>query len=79
LSLESIISGIDKEIATLQKAKDVLSGLDVKRGPGRPRIATLKKQRRQLSPEARESIAAAQRARWAATKKSVSKPTKAKA
>lgn len=75
MSLESIVSGIDREIATLQQARELLLGLGAKRGPGRPRGGAAKK-RRQLSPEARARIAAAQRARWAATEKSPAKAPK---
>lgn len=72
-----IVGELDAEIARLQQVRELLAGVEqsAKRGPGRPKgsagkavadvVATVVK-RRVLSPEARERIAAAQRARWAA-------------
>lgn len=75
----NLIELIDQEIARLQAAKALLSettaGISVGRRPGRPSSvvavpakAKLRK-KRSLSPEARARIAAAQKKRWAAAKK----------
>jgi len=72
LNTESIIREIDNEIARLQQAKQLLDSMFVRRGPGRPASpasANPKRARRQLSPEARARIAAAQKRRWAKAKK----------
>jgi hypothetical protein len=72
MSVESIIAEIDLEIARLQQAKQLLSGTVSRKGPGRPRGTTPKsapKAKRTLSPVARARIAAAQRARWAKTRR----------
>jgi len=72
----SILAGIDEEIAKLQRARALLADLapiSTKSGVGRPKgsISALRAgKRRSLSPEARARIAAAQRKRWAAAKKS---------
>jgi hypothetical protein len=72
MSMETgtILAAIDAEIQRLQHARALLSGDTVaKRGPGRPRGSSAGPKKRQLSPEARAKIAAAQRARWAKAKK----------
>ena len=76
--LESILTEIDAEIARLQKARTILSAVDLqaKRKPGRPKKAALVelskpiKAKRTLSAEARERIKQGQLKRWAAAKKS---------
>jgi uncharacterized ferritin-like protein (DUF455 family) len=78
MTLDAILSTIDAEISKLQQARAMLTDatpIEVKRGPGRPKkvaIATpvKAKKRRMLSDEARAKIAAAQKRRWAAAKKS---------
>jgi hypothetical protein len=70
---QSIISSIDAEIATLQRARTLLSnaansGLISGTRSAPPRKAT-KHVTRRLSPEARKRIGDAQRKRWAAAKK----------
>lgn len=62
MSTAKIIAAIDGEIARLQQAKTLLTGLDSER-------AKPAKRKRNLSPEARARIVAAQRKRWAAQKK----------
>ncbi|HEY4046903.1 MAG TPA: hypothetical protein VGM27_08555 [Acidobacteriaceae bacterium] len=62
-----IIAQIDEEISRLQQVKDLLIGSTAKHGPGRP--AAPASNNRQLSPEARARIAAAQKARWARARK----------
>jgi len=76
--LESILTEIDAEIARLQKARTILSAVDVqaKRKPGRPKNAVSVepsksiKVKRTLNAEARERIKQGQLKRWAAAKKS---------
>jgi hypothetical protein len=80
MALKDIVSLIDAEIATLKEARALLaagSAVTVaKRKPGRPRKvqpdspkATIRKKKRNLSPEGRARIAEAARKRWAAQKK----------
>ena len=59
-----IIVEIDAEIDRLKQAKAILTG-SVARSPRSGTVAP----KRQLSPEARAKIAAAQKARWAKAKK----------
>ena len=89
-----IIFAIDSEIAKLQKVKTLLTDTDLttKRKPGRPTGAGAPKRatsfnpvefakkstRRIMSAEGRAKIAAAQRARWAKSKR-VAKKTANKA
>jgi hypothetical protein len=78
MTLDAILSAIDAEIHKLQQARAVLTnGLApyVKRGSGRPKkvvetVSTKSPKKRVLSEEARGKIAAAQKKRWAAAKKS---------
>jgi hypothetical protein len=76
-----IVSALDAEIARLQVAKSILQGIGAtaKRGPGRPAksqapldlLPTAKPSKsRTMSAAGRARIAAAQKARWAARKKS---------
>jgi hypothetical protein len=70
METSAILAAIDAEIQRLQHARSLLSRDTVaRRGPGRPKGAYTSPKRRQLSPEARAKIAAAQRARWAKAKK----------
>ena len=70
METSQILAAIDAEIQRLQDARSLLSGDTVaRRGPGRPKGSPTLPKRRQLSPEARAKIAAAQRARWAKAKK----------
>jgi len=75
VNLDSILAGIDEEIARLTSARQLLTGVSTKRGPGRPKLnkaasATPKpRKRRRMSAESRARIAAAQKARWAKAKK----------
>ena len=72
MTIGSILSEIDAEIARLQHARKLLSSVDGKSAKGSLIAAPVvkKRARRKLSAEARERIAAAQRKRWAAAKKS---------
>ena len=73
MSISAILQGLDAEIARLQQAKQLLSGMSrsipssgvrgTKVGSGAGR------RKRVLSTEARQRIAEAQRKRWAAQKK----------
>jgi hypothetical protein len=70
MEMSTILAAIDAEIQRLQHARTVLSGDPVgKRGPGGPKGSSTAPIRRQISPEGRAKIAAAQRARWAKAKK----------
>jgi hypothetical protein len=89
MNIEVIIAEIDFEIGRLQQAKALLSSTEVKksvgRRPGRPkksaiskRILAVKPARHKMSAEGKARIAAAQKARWAKSKKAAKK-TRAKA
>lgn len=78
MNTESIVVEIEAEIARLQLVKALLAddNSDGNRKLGRPAAASLSggpAKRRTLSAEARERIAAAQRARWAKSKRSAQK------
>jgi hypothetical protein len=82
MNTSDIVLAIDAEIAQLQKVKVLLTGTDLttKRKPGRPAApnkatsfnpAEFAKtaKRRTMSAEGRAKIAAAQKARWAKSKR----------
>jgi hypothetical protein len=80
MGLSDILASIDREIARLQSARTVLSGIGTsvtKRKAGRPRktdtpIAAVKPDKpakRNISPEGRKRIAEAVKRRWALQKK----------
>ena len=78
MDTNDIVLEIDAEISRLQQARTLLSGTDttLKRKPGRPagtRIPSKTKAVHSMSTEARARIAAAQKARWAKTKKAAKK------
>ncbi len=62
-----IIAAIDAEIQKLQQVKALLNSSGDHSGAARTRAAPFKK--RNVSPEARARMAAAQTARWAKIKK----------
>lgn len=71
MSREQILAAIDEEISKLQQVKKLLSTSGGKlasgfTGAGKPRAP------RNLSPEARARIAAAQKRRWAKQRKEAS-------
>ena len=75
MNIQDIVSQIDEQIAQLTKAKEALTGIKTKKGPGRPRLTaaptaspTKKKAKRKMSAEGKARIAAAQKARWAKVK-----------
>lgn len=67
LKLAIKLEEAQSELATILGESS--SSPKAKKGPGRPP----KKAKREMSPEAREKIAAAQRKRWAKAKKAASK------
>ena len=80
MNTNDIVVAIDAEISRLRQAKALLNGTDtiIKRKPGRPAGATTSlktspgtssKSKRILSPEARARISAAQKKRWATSRK----------
>ena len=78
MRIQDIVVEIDAEISKLQQVKALLAGISTTemRKPGRPANASLPgnaRPKRTLSAEGREKIAAAQRARWAKSKKAVKK------
>jgi hypothetical protein len=72
MDISRLVVELNKEITRLQEARDLLSG-DVTGTRGGNKAPARKTVRRVLSPEARARIAAAQKKRWAATKKAAKK------
>jgi hypothetical protein len=77
MNTQEILSIIDGEITKLQQARALLNGHSepaaIKRAPGRPKkvVAPMKTvAKRTMSAEGKARIAAAQKKRWAAAKKS---------
>ena len=68
MEISTILAEIDKEIAQLQHAKAVLSGITsttvVTKGAKK-----LKRKKRNLTPEGRKRISEAMKRRWAARRK----------
>jgi hypothetical protein len=89
MDTQAIIAALDKEIVRLQQARAILTtaanvngAASIKRGPGRPKKAAsvvAPTKRKGISPEARERIAAAQKARWAKVRKAAKKAAKVEA
>jgi hypothetical protein len=88
MDINEIVVAIDEEIARLQQTKALLSGVPLQRKQSRPAKAagnkatsfnpadfTAKPKRRTMSTGGRARIAAAQRARWAASKVAKKKAT----
>ena len=84
MAVANILAEIDREIAQLQHARALLTGVPapaVKRPVGRPpKSAVLapavkigKKKKRNISPEGRKRIAEAVKRRWAEAKKTSGK------
>jgi hypothetical protein len=65
METNQIIAQIDTEILKLKQAKALLTGAEIKRGPGRPKSAESTSAKRTMSAAARARISAAQKARWA--------------
>jgi len=71
MTIDSILSQIDSEIARLTQVRKLLAGSGANTFTTSQRKSTAKKSSRKgrvLSPEARKRIADAQRRRWAAQK-----------
>jgi hypothetical protein len=66
MEMKGILAEIDAEIQKLEQVRAILTGKDGHHGT---KIPPFRRKKRQLSPEARERIAAAQKARWAKMKK----------
>jgi hypothetical protein len=89
MDTQAIIAALDKEIVRLRQARAILTAAasingaaSIKRGPGRPMKAAsvvAPTTRKGISPEARERIAAAQKARWAKVRKAAKKAAKTEA
>jgi hypothetical protein len=82
MDTNDIVVEIDAEISRLQQARALLSSTatTVKRKPGRPAGASFPSKTKAvhtMSAEARAKIAAAQKARWAKTKKAAKKEARA--
>jgi hypothetical protein len=71
VNTQTLVFELDKQIARLREARGLLAGTVSTRRRGRPstKSATTRK-KRVLSPEARAKMAAAQKRRWAAYRKS---------
>jgi len=74
MAVKDILNEIDREIARLEQAKNLLGGV-VTASPKTPRVAKTvkvdgKKKKRNISPEGRKRIADAVKRRWAAQRKS---------
>lgn len=76
MEVKDIVSEIDREIARLQQARELLAGDSGRRTRGAARKTAAKKaakstgpRRRKLSAEGRRRIAEAMRRRWAERKK----------
>ncbi len=90
MNIEDILSEIDAEISRLQQAKALLgeggsAGTVAKKRRGRPPLSAsqhilpkAKTKRRMMSAEGRAKIAAAQKARWAKSKKAATTTGKKK-
>ena len=74
MDTKRIIADIDKEISKLQQVRTILTGVAVKKGPGRPKSAepkVIKPKKRKLSAKGRAAISAAMKARWAKKREAV--------
>ncbi len=86
MNIEAIIEQIDAEISKLQQAKVLLNGATAtssKRGPGRPKVASVTSSsvaptpaKRVMSAEGKAKIAQAQKARWAKSRRAAKKAAK---
>lgn len=68
MGVAEILSQIDREIAQLQKARDLLAGSQ-STSKSTPAAAKPAKKKRRLTPEGRKRIAEAVKRRWAEQKK----------
>jgi hypothetical protein len=79
----SIIREIDSEISRLEQAKAILSGTTIKISPGRPKQAqsfiktvAAEPTKRVMSAEGSAKVAAAQKLRWAKSRRETKKAVK---
>lgn len=71
MDTNGIIKQIDTEISNLQQARAILIGIEIKKGPGRPKSVesqVAKPKKRTLSAKGRAAISTAMKARWAKAK-----------
>jgi hypothetical protein len=68
METQAILAQIDAEIDRLQQVRAILTGTGTN-GRQKKFVAKSARKKRQLSPEARARIAAAQKARWAKARK----------
>ena len=75
MTIDSILSEIDAEIARLTQVRKLLAsaGTTARSGQRKTKTAGKSRKTRVLSPEARKRIADAQRRRWAAQKSKAKK------
>jgi|HubBroStandDraft_1064217.scaffolds.fasta_scaffold12673_3 hypothetical protein len=80
MGLAEIVASIDREISTLQRARNLLAAQTKEKKRGRPakvaaslkavvKTAAKKRKKRKLTPEGRKRIAEAQKRRWEANRK----------
>jgi len=69
MAIESVLHEIDVQITRLQQARSILANESIKADKKQAAAYKAKPKKRLLSPEARARIAAAQKKRWAAQKK----------
>ena len=70
MNTSTLIAELDKQIARLREARNLLAGAESAKRRGRPPVkAKATRKKRVLSPEARAKMAAAQKRRWAAYRK----------
>jgi hypothetical protein len=88
MNTEAIVEALDTEIARLQEVKALLTTAggnalteNLKRSAGRPKkeATVVAPKKRVVSAEAKEKMAAAQKARWAKVRKAAKKAAKAAA
>ncbi len=85
MNSQTIIEQIDSEISRLQQIRELLQNTEVKHGSNRSvaskvvsRDPAVKPAKRAMSDEAKASIAAAQKKRWAKSKRAEKKAAKVK-
>lgn len=78
MTREDIIAAIDEEISRLEKVKDLLQSSSSGKLSGALARKASAPRKRNLSPEARARIAAAQKRRWAKQKAATAQPANKK-
>ena len=69
MSLNDVLSSINDEIASIEKARNLLAGYGGRKRGRKPINTQPAKAKRTMSAAARKRIAEAQRKRWAAQKR----------